>query len=73
MTARLHPEQMRIGPGRLLGMATLVAFHAHPDDECLLQSGSLAKAARRPPRRGGLRDPGEVESRPMACSSRASR
>jgi LmbE family N-acetylglucosaminyl deacetylase len=25
-------------------MATLVAFHAHPDDECLLQSGSLAKA-----------------------------
>jgi LmbE family N-acetylglucosaminyl deacetylase len=44
MTARLHPEQMRIGPGRLLGMATLVAFHAHPDDECLLQSGSLAKA-----------------------------
>jgi LmbE family N-acetylglucosaminyl deacetylase len=26
-------------------MPTLVAFHAHPDDECLLQSGSLAKAA----------------------------
>jgi LmbE family N-acetylglucosaminyl deacetylase len=26
-------------------MATLVAFHAHPDDECFLQSGSLAKAA----------------------------
>ena len=25
-------------------MATLIAFHAHPDDECLLQSGSLAKA-----------------------------
>ena len=25
-------------------MPTLVAFHAHPDDECLLQSGSLAKA-----------------------------
>ena len=25
-------------------MATLVAFHAHPDDECLLQSGSLSKA-----------------------------
>ncbi|HET6663306.1 MAG TPA: PIG-L family deacetylase [Acidimicrobiales bacterium] len=25
-------------------MANLVAFHAHPDDECLLQSGSLAKA-----------------------------
>jgi LmbE family N-acetylglucosaminyl deacetylase len=44
MTARLHPEQLRFGPGRLLGMATLVAFHAHPDDECLLQSGSLAKA-----------------------------
>ena len=44
MTARLHPEQTRFGPGRLLGMATLVAFHAHPDDECLLQSGSLAKA-----------------------------
>src|SRR5262245_62386331 len=35
---------MRVGPGRLLRMATLVAFHAHPDDECLLQSGSLAKA-----------------------------
>jgi LmbE family N-acetylglucosaminyl deacetylase len=29
----------------MLPMATLVAFHAHPDDECLLQSGSLAKAA----------------------------
>ncbi len=25
-------------------MATMVAFHAHPDDECLMQSGSLAKA-----------------------------
>jgi LmbE family N-acetylglucosaminyl deacetylase len=25
-------------------MATLVAFHAHPDDECLLESGSLAKS-----------------------------
>jgi LmbE family N-acetylglucosaminyl deacetylase len=44
MTARLHPEHVRLGPGRLLRMATLVAFHAHPDDECLLQSGSLAKA-----------------------------
>ena len=26
-------------------MATLVAFHAHPDDECIMQSGSLAKAS----------------------------
>src|SRR5688500_7716119 len=26
-------------------MATLVAFHAHPDDECMSQSGTLAKAA----------------------------
>jgi LmbE family N-acetylglucosaminyl deacetylase len=25
-------------------VATLVAFHAHPDDECLAQAGSLAKA-----------------------------
>jgi LmbE family N-acetylglucosaminyl deacetylase len=25
-------------------MATLVALHAHPDDECLMQSGTLAKA-----------------------------
>lgn len=25
-------------------MATLVAFHAHPDDECISQAGSLAKA-----------------------------
>ena len=25
-------------------MATLVAFHAHPDDECIGQSGTLAKA-----------------------------
>ena len=40
----LLPRQVRSGPGRLLPMATLVAFHAHPDDECLLQSGSLAKA-----------------------------
>jgi LmbE family N-acetylglucosaminyl deacetylase len=26
-------------------MSTLVAFHAHPDDECISQSGTLAKAA----------------------------
>ncbi|HMG44121.1 MAG TPA: PIG-L family deacetylase [Acidimicrobiales bacterium] len=26
-------------------MSTLVAFHAHPDDECMAQSGTLAKAA----------------------------
>jgi LmbE family N-acetylglucosaminyl deacetylase len=26
-------------------MATLVAFHAHPDDERMSQSGTLAKAA----------------------------
>jgi LmbE family N-acetylglucosaminyl deacetylase len=26
-------------------MATLVAFHAHPDDECIAQAGTLAKAA----------------------------
>jgi LmbE family N-acetylglucosaminyl deacetylase len=26
-------------------MATLVAFHAHPDDECMSQAGTLAKAA----------------------------
>jgi LmbE family N-acetylglucosaminyl deacetylase len=26
-------------------MATLVAFHAHPDDECIVQAGTLAKAA----------------------------
>ena len=26
-------------------MATLVAFHAHPDDECIGQSGTLSKAA----------------------------
>ncbi len=38
------PPQVGMGPGKLLPMATLVAFHAHPDDECLLQSGSLAKA-----------------------------
>jgi|Tabmets5t2r1_1033131.scaffolds.fasta_scaffold14169_2 LmbE family N-acetylglucosaminyl deacetylase len=44
MTAGLHLDRMWVGPGRLLPMATLVAFHAHPDDECLLQSGSLAKA-----------------------------
>jgi LmbE family N-acetylglucosaminyl deacetylase len=25
-------------------MATLVALHAHPDDECILQSGSLSRA-----------------------------
>jgi LmbE family N-acetylglucosaminyl deacetylase len=25
-------------------MSTLVAFHAHPDDECIAQSGTLAKA-----------------------------
>ena len=26
-------------------MATLVAFHAHPDDECISTGGSLARAA----------------------------
>ncbi|MGH9262258.1 MAG: PIG-L deacetylase family protein, partial [Acidimicrobiales bacterium] len=25
-------------------MATLVAFHAHPDDECLTTGGTLARA-----------------------------
>jgi LmbE family N-acetylglucosaminyl deacetylase len=29
----------------MTGMATLVAFHAHPDDEVLLTGGTLAKAA----------------------------
>jgi LmbE family N-acetylglucosaminyl deacetylase len=29
----------------MLAMATLVAFHAHPDDECFMESGTLAKAA----------------------------
>ena len=37
-------QETPVVPARMLSMATLVAFHAHPDDECLLQSGSLAKA-----------------------------
>jgi LmbE family N-acetylglucosaminyl deacetylase len=28
-------------------MSTLVAFHAHPDDECLLNAGTMARAAAR--------------------------
>src|SRR5689334_25341892 len=31
--------------GILLGMATVVAFHAHPDDEVVLTGGTLARAA----------------------------
>jgi hypothetical protein len=31
-------------PGSVGGMATLVTFHAHPDDECLRTAGVMRKA-----------------------------
>jgi LmbE family N-acetylglucosaminyl deacetylase len=42
----MEPELRRrpgVGPGRR--RFTLVAFHAHPDDEALLTAGTLARAA----------------------------
>src|ERR1700678_255740 len=32
-------------PGKLTAMATVVAFHAHPDDEAILTGGTLARLA----------------------------
>lgn len=34
-----------VRPARMAGMATVVAFHAHPDDEVLLTGGTLARLA----------------------------
>ena len=37
------------------------SFHAHPDDEAILVGGTLAPGGRgRPPRRAGVRDPGDL-------------
>src|SRR5262245_29378453 len=38
---------MEAGPGadRVPGVATLVTFHAHPDDESIATAGTMAKAA----------------------------
>src|SRR5580658_8433298 len=33
------------GCARMTGMATVLAFHAHPDDEALLTGGTLARLA----------------------------
>src|SRR5207302_9429592 len=39
-------EAARRGRGRVArGMATLVTFHAHPDDESIATGGTMAKAA----------------------------
>ncbi len=38
----------------MAGMATIVAFHAHPDDEVLLTGGTLAKLAAPGGRRGDI-------------------
>src|SRR5262249_49085809 len=35
----------RVSAGILHSMATVVAFHAHPDDEVILTGGTLARAA----------------------------
>ncbi|QUQ65939.1 GlcNAc-PI de-N-acetylase [Kutzneria sp. CA-103260] len=43
MNASVLSELTRVGQTR--AMATLVAFHAHPDDEVLLTGGTLARAA----------------------------
>lgn len=43
MNASILSEMTSIGQTRT--MATLVAFHAHPDDEVLLTGGTLARAA----------------------------
>lgn len=36
---------LRYVRGRLAPMATIVAFHAHPDDEVLLTGGTIARLA----------------------------
>ena len=33
-----------MGRGSVAGMATLVTFHAHPDDECIRTAGVMRKA-----------------------------
>ena len=53
--ARARPRGRGVRPGRCAaggapdrgarGMSTLLAFHAHPDDEALLTGGTLARAA----------------------------
>ena len=46
---------------RSTSMATLVCFHAHPDDESIATGGTMAKrAARGPPRRARRRDHGRA-------------
>src|SRR5580658_2624748 len=45
---RYRPAKSRSGRDRRRenrGMATIVAFHAHPDDEVLLTGGTLARLA----------------------------
>jgi LmbE family N-acetylglucosaminyl deacetylase len=37
-------RDLRPGRGSTARMATLVAFHAHPDDECITTGGTLARA-----------------------------
>src|SRR5690242_10043065 len=46
-TSRSLHERTRPGStsARMTGMATVVAFHAHPDDEVLLTGGTLARLA----------------------------
>lgn len=36
---------LSVGTGTFGGMATLVTFHAHPDDECIVTGGVMRKAA----------------------------
>ena len=74
---RRSPDGRRIagGPARMLSMATLVAFHAHPDDECHRCSRARwPRPCTTATASCSCRHPGRAWARsPTACSTRARR
>jgi LmbE family N-acetylglucosaminyl deacetylase len=42
---KTNDRPVQVGPETMVGMATIIAFHAHPDDEVLLTGGTLARLA----------------------------